>query len=354
MAKARLFDLPETKGSFQLKGIVSGMSKDNAYKELVTKSNKVMRFVNFGVSYQDGKTLYANLQGIEQDNVYFSKPAEKKGEKADVQKVPWEDRFNYNREGYRLIGKNIGVRKIVNNKGEEVNDKKVLTDFDACREIEGNLKDGSSVFMKGNLDYSSFTDNDNNKRMSVKLIPNQVSLCSKVDFNDKEYVQQNDFNQVIIFMGIDQEKDDNNKPTGRFIVSAKIVTYATIEDVEFIIEDSKLASKFKKSLKPYWAIKVHGQIVSSTQVEEIADDEDEWGEADPMTKVNVPVKREFIIKGANGKTIEKELYSEDKVMEAMQRIAAGNNAEISYAGDNDDDGWGDVSSFTDEDSSPWG
>ena len=49
-----------------------------------------------------------------------------------------------------------------------------------------------------------------------------------------------------------------------------------------------------------------------------------------------------------GKTIEKELYSEDKVMEAMQRIAAGNNAEISYAGDNDDDGWGDVSSFTDE------
>ena len=54
MAKARLFDLPETKGEFQLVGIVSGMSKDNAYKELVTKSNRAMRFINFGLSYQDG------------------------------------------------------------------------------------------------------------------------------------------------------------------------------------------------------------------------------------------------------------------------------------------------------------
>ena len=354
MAKARLFDLPETKGEFQLVGIVSGMSKDNAYKELVTKSNRAMRFINFGLSYQDGKTLYANLQGMEQDYVYFSKYPVKKGEKGDTIKVPWEDRFNYRKEGYRLIGNNIGVKKTINNKGEEINDKKILTDFDACREIEANLKDGSSVFTKGRLEYSSYTDDKGNKRNSVKIIPNQLSLCSKIDFKDEKYVCKNYFSQVIIFMGINQEKDDNEKPTGRFVVSAKIVTYASIEDMELIIEDKNLASTFRKELKPYWAISVHGQIVSSTQVEEIADDEDEWGEPDPMKKVNAPVKREFIITGANGKTIEKELYSEDKVMEAMQRIAAGNNAEISYAGDNDDDGWGDVSSFTDEDSSPWG
>lgn len=55
MAKARLFDLPETKGEFQLVGIVSGMSKDNAYKELVTKSNRAMRFIKFGLSYGTGK-----------------------------------------------------------------------------------------------------------------------------------------------------------------------------------------------------------------------------------------------------------------------------------------------------------
>ena len=105
--KGRLFDLPETKGAFQLKGVVSGMEKDTAFKEIKTKSGKPMRMLNFGTSYLDGETLYVNLQGMEQENVYFSKRAEKKGEKADTVKVPWTDRFSYNREGYRMIGKNM-------------------------------------------------------------------------------------------------------------------------------------------------------------------------------------------------------------------------------------------------------
>ena len=80
------FDLPETKGAFQLKGVVSGMEKDTAFKEIKTKSGKPMRMLNFGTSYLDGETLYVNLQGMEQENVYFSKRAEKKGEKADTEK----------------------------------------------------------------------------------------------------------------------------------------------------------------------------------------------------------------------------------------------------------------------------
>ena len=35
--KGRLFDLPETKGIFQLKGIVSGTEKENFYRELKTR-----------------------------------------------------------------------------------------------------------------------------------------------------------------------------------------------------------------------------------------------------------------------------------------------------------------------------
>jgi len=196
--KGRLFDLPETKGAFQLKGIVSGMEKDTAFKEIKTKSGKPMRMLNFGTSYLDGETLYVNLQGMEQENVYFSKRAEKKGEKAETVKVPWADRFSYNREGFRLIGKNIGVKKKVDSEGKTVNDKKVLTDFDACKEVKENLKDGSSVFIRGNLDYSSFTDDKGNKRTSTKLVPNQISLCSEIDFNDEKFEKQNDFNQVII------------------------------------------------------------------------------------------------------------------------------------------------------------
>lgn len=350
MAKERLFDLPETKGSFQLKGIVSGTEKDNFYKELTTKSGKEMRVVNFGISYDDKKTLFVNLQGMAQDNVYFSKKADKPGEKGDTQKVAWADRFKYNREGYRLIGNNIGVKKKVDETGKVVNDKKVLTDFDSCKEINDNLSDGSSVFCRGKLDYSSFTDNNGNKRTSTKLVPNQVSLCADCDFSADDYEKQNDFNQTIIFMGIEQERE-NDKPTGKFIVLAKIVTYSTIEDVQFYIEDRNLADKFRKSLKPYYAIKVSGHIVSEAQTETVQNDDDCWGEADAMTKVIAPTRRLFVITGAQPSTIDKEIYSEDKVNIAIAKINKAKNAEDSFGSDAE---WGDANKLDDsEDDEAW-
>lgn len=345
--KERLFDLPETKGSFQLKGIVTGAEKDNAYEEKKTRTNKDMRKEKFGVTYEDGKTLYVNMQGTEQDFVYFSKRSKKKGEKGETVKVPWADRFTYNREGFTLIGKKIGVKKKVDAEGKTVNDNKTLVEFDACKEVHDNLKDGASVFIKGNLDYSSFFDDKNNKIQSTKLVPNQISLCSEVDFSKEDYKQQNDFNQVIIFMGIEQEKVDD-KPTGRFVVAAKIVTYSTIEDVEFFIEDKDLATKFRKGLKPYNAIKVSGHMVSSAQTETVVDDDDDWGEADAMEKVSAPVKREFIITGAKGSTIDKELYTEANVAEAIAKINQANKAENDFGSDDGDD-WGEADLDSDED-----
>lgn len=350
--KGRLFDLPETKGAFQLKGIVSGMEKDTAFKEIKTKSGKPMRTLNFGASYLDGETLYVNIQGMEQENVYFSKRAEKKGEKADTVKVPWVERYSYNREGYRMIGKNIGVKKKVDSGGKTVNDKKILTDFDACKEVKENLKDGASVFIRGSLDYSSFTDDKGNKRTSTKLVPNQISLCSDIDFDSEKFEKQNDFNQVIIFMGIEQEKDDNEKPTGRFVVLAKIVTYSNIEDVQFIIVDKALANKFKKSLNPYNAIKVNGHMVSSTQTETIVADDDVWGEEDRLEKVAAPAKTEFIITGAKGSSIDKTIYTEQNVTEAISKIKNANKAEENFGDDSNDD-WGDGTNFDDGDDEAW-
>ncbi len=347
--KGRLFDLPETKGSFQLTGIVNGVEKENFYKEIKTKSNKNMRMISFGVNYQENSTLYVNLQGMEQENVYFSKQAKNKGDKPETVKIPWADRFSYNREGFTLIGKNIAIGKKKDETGKIVNNKKVMTDFDACKEINENLKDGASVFIRGNINYSSFFDNNGNKKTSVKLVPNQISLCSDVDFNDDKYVQKNDFNQVIVFIKIDQEKE-NDKPTGRFIVLAKIITYNNIEDAEFIIKDKDLANKFRKSLNPYNAIKVSGHMVSYTQTETVID-EDNWGEEDAIEKVFAPAKREFVITGAKGSTIDRELYTEENIAEAMAKINQANKAENDF-GDNSDE-WGELTGMDIDDDSAW-
>lgn len=351
MAKARLFDLPETKGAFQLKGKVSGVQKDSFLKEIKTKNNKDMRMINFGVSYAEKESLYVNMQGMEQEYVYFSKRAEKKGEKGETVKVPWADRFSYNREGFRLIGKNIGAKKKLDEDGKEVNDKKTLTEFDACKEIADNLKDGNSIFTKGKLDYSSKVDDNGNKKHFIKLIPDQVSLCADIDFDDEKYEKQNDFNQVIIFMGIDKETNDGGKDTGRFVVQAKIVTYSTIEDVEFIIEDSKLANVFRKNLKAYNAIKVSGHMITATQTEEVSDD-DSWGEEDSIEKINAPTKREFIITGAKPSTIDKELYTKENVEEAIGKINKANKAENNFGSDSKQD-WGESSESVDDDEEVW-
>lgn len=348
MAKARLFNLPETKGAFQLKGIVTGTQKDGFLKEIKTKSHKDMRMLNFGTEYSEGQTLYVNMQGMEQENVYFSKRAENKGDKPEIVTVPWADRFSYNREGFTLIGKNIGAKKKVDKDGKEVNDKKRFTEFDACKEIADNLTDGKSVFMRGKLDYSSMTDDKGNKKHFTKLIPDQVSLCGDIDFADEKFEQQNDFNQVIIFMGIDKESDDNGKETGRFLLTAKIVTYSTIEDVEYIVEDSKLANLFRKNLKPYNAIKVSGHMETVTQVEEVTDD-DSWGEEDSIEKVTGATKREFVVTGAKPSSIDKELYTMVNVEEAIEKINKTNRAESDFGNDNSTNSdWGSGVSDADE------
>ena len=222
------------------------------------------------------------------------------------------------------------------------------------------------------MHLKQFVENKKLERWCYGMKKNQIKICifisitlfllfstialassAEVNFDDEKFEKQNDFNQVIIFMGIEQEKDDNDKPTGRFIVLAKIVTYSNIEDVQFIIEDKALANKFKKSLNPYNAIKVSGHMVSSTQTETVAtDDDDNWGEEDSMEKVSAPTKREFIITGAKGSTIDKELYTEANVAEAMAKIAQANKAENDFGGDDKDD-WGESNLDDSDEDEAW-
>ena len=97
------------------------------------------------------------------------------------------------------------------------------------------------------------------------------------------------------------------------------------------------------------SIKVSGRIVSSTKTEIVTDDDDNWGEEDAIEKVSAPNKREFIITGAKGSTVDKELYTEANVTEAMSKIAQANKAENDFGGDADNDDWGEANLDTDDD-----
>ena len=352
----RIFDLPETKGSFQVKGIVSGVEKERFYTDKKTQTGKDFRAVNFGCEYNDKQTIFMNMNGMPQPEVYFSKRNQDTG-KTETKKVAWANRNKFSEDGFRMIGVNLGLVKTTDKEGKSVNDKKTMHSFDACEYIKKNLKDDMSTFIRGSIDFSSYTDKEGNVRRSVKYVPNQISLCKDVDFdeyNDVDNKPVHDFTQTIVFTSVDKEKE-NEKDTGRFVVTAKIVTWSDIVDTQFIITDAKLAGMFKKNLKPYTAISVHGRIEVTHSVMEESDD-DGWGEANAMTAVAAPTKTEMIITGASPATIDRETYTEKNVAEAIKAIKTSKNAEKNFSGkanDDDDDtsDWGEVDE--DDGDEPW-
>lgn len=353
----RLFDLPETKGSYQVKGKINGVEKEKFYTAKKTKTGKDFRAVNFGCMYDDKKTIYMSLNGMPQKDVYFSKKNPSTN-KTETKPVPWANRNTFSEEGWRIIGVNLGLTKTVDKDGKTVNDKKSMTPFDACEYIKENMRDDSSTFIRGNIEFSSYTNDKGEIRRSIKYIPNQISLCQDVDF--EEYNENNkpahDFTQTIVFMGIDKEQVDG-KDTKRFIVQAKIVTWSDIVDTEFIVTDAKLANIFRTKLKPYMALSVHGNIEVSHKVEEVSED-DGWGEANAMNAVSAPTKTEMIITGATPSTLDKETYTEKKISEAIAKIKNARTAEQNFSGkassSSDTDNWGDDFADDDDDSDPWG
>lgn len=345
--KKKGLGLIETRGQFQTKGIVVGVEKDNFYKEMLTQTDKPFRAVNFGVQFDKDSIMYVSLSGMEQEFVYFTKsetdPATKT-RNTTTEAVAWKDRHKFDKEGFRLVGVNVGVKKVKDNKGNDVNDKKILVPYDACKEISENLNDGVSVFIKGNIEYSQYEG-----KHQTKFVPGQISLCKPVDFEADEFEPEALFQQTILFMGIKPNEDKT-----RFIVDAKIVGYNSVEDAEFIVEDGNLASIMRKNLKPYQSIKVHGKIYVQRNMDEV-EESDGWGESNKMARVNASTTREFIILGADPSTIEKEEYTEEKIVAALQKIKATKKATSDY-GDKDDS-WGSTSSLNNDASAdedePW-
>ena len=215
---------------------------------------------------------------------------------------------------------------------EEVNDIKTLFEYDACKFINENLEDGQSVFVKGTIEYSTY----DNKR-NVKFIPNQISLCKSVDFENENFKEISDFKQRIVFMGIEQNDDKKT-----FTVLSKITGYNSIEDAEFKITNGDLAKQFKKNLKPYTTIDVWGKVSTFTEIEKV-ETSDIWGEESEMDKVSTPTKRELIIIGADPKSIDKDVLSESVIEEAIKKLNASKKAKEDF---NDNDSWGSASTLS--------
>ena len=320
--------LQQTKGKFQVYGKIIGVDKDRFYSEITTRTGKPMRMLNFGVEINRGQTIYLSLNGMENDKVYFSPDKKTEGQ---IESVPWRDRFTYNKPGYHAMGVCVGLEQIVNAKGKPENVKKYLVGFDACEYISEHLQDGMSVFIRGDIEYSTY-----NEKHQIKFVPSQVSLLSKdIDFDDTSYTVSAAFQQQIIVMGVTKHENGND-----FVVSAKTVGFKSIEDAEFILHKEKapLAQALRK-MKPYTTLMVFGNIEVINSAVEVKKD-DIWG-VNPMT-ITAPTIRQLVITGGEPDTIDTTIYNEKDMEEAIARMNAKNQVKSDFADTNDDEDnvWG--------------
>jgi hypothetical protein len=350
MAENKGLGLTQTRPTFQMKGIVIGTSKDSFYKESKTRNNGEMRTVNFGIQVAKDSILYVTFNAFPQEFVYFS--GKDKEKKNVTEKVKWADRYKFQKDGFRLMGINCGLEKTTDDKGHTVNDKRMLHPFDAAEYVAEHLKDGDSVFVKGTIEYGHYSKNNEISR-TVKFIPNQISLCQDVDFdaldkNGKPYTVVADFDQPLVFQSIEKQED------GKFVLSAKIINYNSVEDTEFVVEDAKMATNLKKNMKPYYSIKMWGSIktVRNTDTVEVAED-DGWGSSNPMQRQTSPYRVERVLIGADPASIDKETYSEDIIEAAIEQMKKNEKKEKSF--DTQDDDWGSAGKGkpTEEEDQPW-
>lgn len=324
MSEKMKLEIPQTRGSFSLVGIVEGVTSTSFYTESTTQNNKTMRTVRFGVRTSTNNKVYVTLRGFIKDKVYFSKrvKTEDGKQKTETKAVNWDQRTTFSEKDYRLIGVNLGLSKKLDEKGNEVNDNMVLVEYDACLKISQLLKDGMAVFVKGSMETSSFVDKNGNTRVNVDLQPNQISLLKDQSYTvptDESLATKNDLNDLpatfettIVYKGIQVNREEPS------ILTAYSVGYRNLCEVDFTIHSQSLANIFSNpaKIKPYSSIKVKGIIVNSAieKVDENADDG--WGMEDSSTKITEYV-REYIITRAEPNSIDTKTYSKESIEKAM-------------------------------------
>lgn len=358
MGKERIFNLPETKGEFKARGLVTGTTKDKFLKVKQGDDKKIKKTLHFGLkTKEDGSSVYCDLKGEEKDFVYFYKRGDKKaGVKGVSQKVNFGTRDKFKEEGFEPIGVKVGIEQYIDKKGALKNNNIPMFEFDAVDYLKKNLTEEMPVFIRGKLEFSSFINGSTGDKIRMqKFVPTQISgVTTDLDMSDEKYEPVNDFIQTIIFM--DLHLDETDKDDKKGILSAKVVNYSTIEDVEFIVRDQKIFKTFKKNLKPYNAIKVFGKIHNKVEKEEVEDDG--WGSSNnSFEQKNASFIKELLILGADPSTLDTETYTKTNIEEALEKVKANRKAREDFGSKNEEENneWGATPTDTssDEDFDNW-
>lgn len=258
------FKLEQTKGSFKLSGIVTGIAKENTYSEGETTIGKAYKTVRFSVKTSPTNIINVELYGVEQDFIYPYSSTEKKS-----MKIPFADRHKELEDTYHLIGVNVKT---------EGNEKETYVEYDAVEPIHQGFNDGNSVFVTGELKPNSFISNSEEFVSNFKYSIKSITFKEKaVDFEDPKFQEISAFEQDLVITNTNLDKSTN-----KVIVNGYAIGYAdSFKQVQFVIhydKNEKLGNNFLK-LKFGDYIKVLGNCINAPTNQDV--EEDEWGSEIP-------------------------------------------------------------------------
>ncbi|MED3562390.1 hypothetical protein [Bacillus xiapuensis] len=330
--------LPQTKGFFKLKGLAAGVGREKAFTHKEYDNGGSRNSFSFGVQTSLDSTVYVNVEGYKNNKVYLFKRSEVKGQKGEQKQVEWANRYDYVKDGFNPMGVSVGLAKDIEGK----NITTTYLDYDAANKVQEQLDDEMPIFVRGDIEYSSFKKDDGEIRRNKKFVVKNVYNSKEIDFETEDFKETAEFKQKIIYTGI--TKSDEKGDT-KFILEAKIVTYSSIEDAEFIVYNTSLANQFKKNLKPYQSLDVWGIIFNKVDSDDVQEEVSVWGEEDTFKRANKSYIRELVIIGADPATIDKETYTESTLEEALNKLRNEGQVESST--------WGDGGIDIKDDDLPW-
>lgn len=328
---AKKHDLKVCKGKFEFKGNICNRDSDKFAHNVIFDSGAEKNEANIGIQTSAENQVYTKIEDFVKEKARFSK-WDKDEKKNYVEEVEWDDRFDFDEEGYQP---SFGVRVKTDAEGDAEN----LFGYDAVEQIK-ELSNGQGVYIRGQLDFSSFEKDGQDGKEVVRKIDFKANgvfsqkesyVFDGEEFDAEKFDEQNKFEQEIVFMGIDKHPEEKN----RFVLSAYIVTYNGVESVEFLVDQPKLANLMKKKLKPYTLINVMGRLYNRLDETQVEEEEDEWGEDTGMSGTYIPRIKELVITKAYPDTISTTEYTEEKINAVLK--ADQDFGDNSDSDDSDDD-----------------
>lgn len=284
MAEEKVINLEQTKSQFTIKGIVDGMTKENAYREDEIKNGKnkgkQYRSIKFQVQTSPENKLTVEMFGMELDYVYPYKKGKGK-EKGVSKKLEFSKRNNLP-EGFTLIGVRAALEQ--NDNGKNIN--KNLVDFDAVEYIYDNLNDGDSVYITGELSFSTYVNSQDEEIKQTKYNIKNIYKEKPIDFTDEKFEEVCAFEQEIVFVDSSIDKEE-----GAVYVDAYTIQYGNkFTPANFVIRPDgnekikDLANVFAKKVKYGDFVKVIGLALNKAETavieeEDAPDKDDIFGDA---------------------------------------------------------------------------